>query len=470
MNHPAIRPQAERAPAVDAATLARWLDAGPRRRRPAGGDAGHAQRLRGRPRPLRRRARLAPVALQRVPGRAALAHRDAAARQDGGELLHRRHPLREGGAVHAARPASSTCWQLDGGILKYFEQTGGRHFEGALLRLRRARAARRRPCSRCKVRARRRPTAIDRHAHRRQPALDRQVPPHRGRLRREHRPDLADPHALHRAARAARRRHRARRRLRHRPELRAAAAGASAAAAACSPSSRARRCTRRRARRAEALRAAGWSVELHLRERRGGAPRRVPDAMLWHYVHDISRTPAALDNLFAQCRPGTRLAIAGMKFFPWWLAPLNLLAWLKNRPYNVHAHELHEPWSLLAPRLDGFVLGANAMGHGLPRLGRGGTARESPAAAPMSAERYAGVRAASMALAAPLSDGGLPGAVDARREPGEVAPRAHHLVLRDLRARTLRAGLRGPSTRPSACSSTATTRASASSRRGRSAA
>ena len=90
----------------------------------------------------------------------------------------------------------------------------------------------------------------------------------------------------------------------------------------------------------------------------------VPDAMLWHYVHDISRTPAALDNLFAQCRPGTRLAIAGMKFFPWWLAPLNLLAWLKNMPYNVHAHELHEPWSRVAPRLDGFAWEATQWGMG----------------------------------------------------------------------------------------------------------
>src|SRR5664279_4265381 len=33
----------------------------------------------------------------------------------------------------------------------------------------------------------------------------------------------------------------------------------------------------------------------------------------------------------------------------------------------------------------------------------------------------------------------LPGAVDARREPDEVAPRPHHLVFRDVPARALRA-------------------------------
>lgn len=118
------------------------------------------------------------------------------------------------------------------------------------------------------------------------------------------------------------------------------------------------------ARRADALRDAGWSVELQLASAEDVRFGAAPDAMLWHYVHDISRTPAALDNLFGQCRAGTRLAIAGMKFFPWWLAPLNLLAWLKNRPYNVHAHELHEPWRHVAARLDGFTRQSTQWGMG----------------------------------------------------------------------------------------------------------
>lgn len=116
--------------------------------------------------------------------------------------------------------------------------------------------------------------------------------------------------------------------------------------------------------RAVALRAAGWAVDLFCASAEDVRLGAVPDATLWHYVHDISRTPAALDNLFAQFRPGTRLALAGMKFFPWWLAPLNLLAWLKNRPYNVHAHELHEPWRLVAQRLDGFAWEPTQWGMG----------------------------------------------------------------------------------------------------------
>jgi hypothetical protein len=53
MNQPAIRPVAGRAPSVDAPTLARWLSQGHCDAGPPSGDAGHAQRLRGRPRRLR---------------------------------------------------------------------------------------------------------------------------------------------------------------------------------------------------------------------------------------------------------------------------------------------------------------------------------------------------------------------------------------------------------------------------------
>jgi len=117
-------------------------------------------------------------------------------------------------------------------------------------------------------------------------------------------------------------------------------------------------------RRADALRADGWSVQLHCASAEDVQLGAVPDAALWHYVHDITRSPAALGNLFGQFSPGTRVAVAGMKFFPWWLAPLNLLAWLKNRPYNVYAHELNEPWSLLAPRLDQFEWESTQWGMG----------------------------------------------------------------------------------------------------------
>jgi demethylmenaquinone methyltransferase/2-methoxy-6-polyprenyl-1,4-benzoquinol methylase len=71
------------------------------------------------------------------------------------------------------------------------------------------------------------------------------------------------------------------------------------------------------------------------------------DAVLFNYVHDIVRTPEAVANVMRQVKPGARIAIAGMKFFPWWTGPLNLLAWMKNRPYNALAADLWAPWDIV---------------------------------------------------------------------------------------------------------------------------
>lgn len=96
---------------------------------------------------------------------------------------------------------------------------------------------------------------------------------------------------------------------------------------------------------------------------------QAPDAVLFNYVHDISRTPQAVNNILRQAKPGARIAIAGMKFFPWWAGPLNLLAWLKNRPYNAKAADLWRPWRLVAAHCQSFEwtstqAGMGYIGHG----------------------------------------------------------------------------------------------------------
>jgi arsenite methyltransferase len=88
------------------------------------------------------------------------------------------------------------------------------------------------------------------------------------------------------------------------------------------------------------------------------------DAVLFNYTHDICRTPEAVANILRQVRPGARVAMAGMKFFPWWVGPLNLLAWLKNRPYNAKAADLWEPWSPVAAHCDGFEWRSTQWGMG----------------------------------------------------------------------------------------------------------
>ena len=88
------------------------------------------------------------------------------------------------------------------------------------------------------------------------------------------------------------------------------------------------------------------------------------DAVLFNYTHDICRTPDAVNNILRQTKPGARIAMAGIKFFPWWTGPLNIVAWLKNRPYNAKAADLWTPWSYVAAHCDDFALSSTQCGMG----------------------------------------------------------------------------------------------------------
>lgn len=94
------------------------------------------------------------------------------------------------------------------------------------------------------------------------------------------------------------------------------------------------------------------------------------DAVLFNYVHDISRAPLAVANILGQARPAARIAMAGMKFFPWWTGPLNVLAWLKNRPYNANAADLWQPWSLVQAGCESFHVSTTQGGMGYIAQGR----------------------------------------------------------------------------------------------------
>jgi len=116
----------------------------------------------------------------------------------------------------------------------------------------------------------------------------------------------------------------------------------------------------------------GWQDRVWLREASAEDVQlpQAADAALFNYVHDITRTPAAVHNLMRQLKPSARIAIAGMKFFPWWTGPLNLLAWLKNRPYNARPADLWTPWDLMAPRCADFELWSTQWGMGYIARGR----------------------------------------------------------------------------------------------------
>lgn len=128
MNHPTIRPQTQRAPAVDAKTLARWLDAGV-------DDTGRAVvtldtrnafevdhgRFEGAHSFCIEKFSEFPDALR--AHRAELEGKTVVSYCTGGIRC-------EKAALLMAEVGIENVLQLDGGILKYFQETGGKHFVG----------------------------------------------------------------------------------------------------------------------------------------------------------------------------------------------------------------------------------------------------------------------------------------------------------------------------------------------------
>ena len=129
MDHPLIRPESGRAPAVDAPTLARWLDAGV-------DDTGRpvvtldtrnafevdAGRFRGAI--DWRIGRFSEFPQAMLAHRAELAGKTVVSYCTGGIRC-------EKAALFMAESGAANVLQLDGGIQRYLEQVGGRHFDGA---------------------------------------------------------------------------------------------------------------------------------------------------------------------------------------------------------------------------------------------------------------------------------------------------------------------------------------------------
>jgi demethylmenaquinone methyltransferase/2-methoxy-6-polyprenyl-1,4-benzoquinol methylase len=96
------------------------------------------------------------------------------------------------------------------------------------------------------------------------------------------------------------------------------------------------------------------------------------DAILFHFTHDVLRSPAALGRILSAARAGARVAVAGMKLAPWWLAPANLVVRAKARPYMTTLEGLRRPWDLLEGHLATFaresvLYGTGYIGWGVVR-------------------------------------------------------------------------------------------------------
>jgi len=116
---------------------------------------------------------------------------------------------------------------------------------------------------------------------------------------------------------------------------------------------------------------AGWrNVKLYEAPAQGVSLPETVDALFFHYTHDILRSPSAVAALAACARPGAAVAIAGIKYFPRWLAPLNAWVYWKNRGYNGAPGELHAPWDRITPHLEAWRMRPTQYGMGYIGTGR----------------------------------------------------------------------------------------------------
>ncbi|HEY6299149.1 MAG TPA: methyltransferase domain-containing protein [Candidatus Binatus sp.] len=71
------------------------------------------------------------------------------------------------------------------------------------------------------------------------------------------------------------------------------------------------------------------------------------DAALFHFTHDIMRTPKAVGNVVSHLKPGARVVAAGLKWAPVRTMPLNLFVWNAALRSTSTLEGLARPWSNL---------------------------------------------------------------------------------------------------------------------------
>jgi demethylmenaquinone methyltransferase/2-methoxy-6-polyprenyl-1,4-benzoquinol methylase len=96
------------------------------------------------------------------------------------------------------------------------------------------------------------------------------------------------------------------------------------------------------------------------------------DAVLFHFTHDVMRSPLALQRIFGAVNDRARIAFAGMKYAPWWLSPANIVVRAQARPYMTTFDGLAAPWDLARHYLDSFerqsvLFGTGYIGWGTAR-------------------------------------------------------------------------------------------------------
>lgn len=98
------------------------------------------------------------------------------------------------------------------------------------------------------------------------------------------------------------------------------------------------------------------------------------DAALFHFTHDVLRSPQAVDNVLRHLRPGARVVAVGLQWASPWAWPANCFVALAAM-YSVSSLDgLARPWDQLAARLRQFRLHTTLLGGIYLATGLAGTA------------------------------------------------------------------------------------------------
>jgi len=94
------------------------------------------------------------------------------------------------------------------------------------------------------------------------------------------------------------------------------------------------------------------------------------DAALFCAVHDIMRSPQALDNVLGSLRPGAQVTAGGGKWAASWMMALNMQVQTLHAPYVRSFEGFQRPWSHLEQRLEDVSVQELAYGTGYVATGR----------------------------------------------------------------------------------------------------
>ena len=100
------------------------------------------------------------------------------------------------------------------------------------------------------------------------------------------------------------------------------------------------------------------------------------DAALFCAVHDVLMSRVALDNVFAQLRPGAWVVAGGGKWPPMWNVPLTALVAALHAPYVRDLAGFDRPWRVLEEYVDDLAVTEVAFGSGYRAVGRARAGRE----------------------------------------------------------------------------------------------